>query len=295
METVEKIKSHYSFTARDVENLKSIMPIMEKHIEDFPKKFYLYVNNFEDASIYLKDEDTIKRHQDELKEWFTKLFSGEYDEKYLREIEHIGMSHVKIDLPCHYVNAAMHFVKRYCSIILHDEIKDNKEYHYLKGSLEKLLDINLDVMTSSYIEEEIKTVFLSQRVESYLIQFANRFSYGLNLILVMGLVLVGFMVLGLFVYDLAHLFEGNVEAGLLSTLGSLLMLWVVIELVDTEIKHLKGAGFPIKVFISVALVAIIRKILVTSLKAEAVEAQLSLVIAVAVLGGVYWLVSKAEK
>jgi uncharacterized membrane protein (DUF373 family) len=296
METIEKIKAHYDFTARDAENLKSLMPVMEKHIEDLPKKFYRYVKNFEDASIYLKDEDTIKRHQEGLKEWFRKLFSGEYDSQYLREIEQIGTSHVKIDLPCHYVNASMHFVKQYCSTILQDEIKDKRECHYLIGSLAKLLDINLDVLTSSYIEEEIKTVFLSHRVESYLIQFAKRFSYGLNLILVIGLVLIGLMVLGLFFYDLTHIFkEGHMESSLLSTLGSLLMLWVVIELVDTEIKHLKGAGFSIKVFISVALVAVIRKILVTSLKADAVEAQLSLIIALAVLGGVYWLVSKAEK
>jgi hypothetical protein len=59
-------------------------------------------------------------------------------------------------------------------------------------------------------------------------------------------------------------------------------------------KDIQGAKFTIKVFISVALVAVIRKILVTSLKTDAVEAQLSLLVAVAVLGGVYWLVSKGR-
>ncbi|MFQ5587141.1 MAG: phosphate-starvation-inducible PsiE family protein, partial [Thermodesulfobacteriota bacterium] len=237
-----------------------------------------------------------RRHQAGLKTWFRRLFCGEYDNHYLREIEHVGMQHVKIHLPCHYVNTGMHFVKRYCHEILRKEIKGEQERHYLISSLEKILDINLDALTSSYVEEEIKRVFLSQKVESYLIQFANRFSYGLNLVLVVGLVFVGFMVLGLFAYDLAHILDsGNMEKGLLATLGSLLMLWVVIELVDTEIEHLQGAKFTIKVFISVALVAVIRKILVTSLKTDAVEAQLSLVVAVAVLGGVYWLVSKTEK
>ena len=87
----------------------------------------------------------------------------------------------------------------------------------------------------------------------------------------------------------------TLKKAFLSTLGSLLMLWVVIELMGTEIKHLRGGKFAIKVFISVALVAVIRKILVTSLKSDAVEAQLSLVGAVAVLGAVYWLVSKVDK
>jgi uncharacterized membrane protein (DUF373 family) len=78
-------------------------------------------------------------------------------------------------------------------------------------------------------------------------------------------------------------------------MGSLLMLWVVIELIDNEIRQLRGGRFAIKVFISVALVAVIRKILVTTLSAEAIGAQISLIAAVAVLGVVYWLISKVEQ
>jgi len=61
------------------------------------------------------------------------------------------------------------------------------------------------------------------------------------------------------------------------------------------VEHLQGARFSILVFISVAMVAVIRKILITSLKSEAVEAQLSLIAALAVLGGLFWVVSKLEK
>ena len=102
------------------------------------------------------------------------------------------------------------------------------------------------------------------------------------------------MVLGLFAYDVTLIFRGDIEKGLLATLGSLLMLWVVIELMDTEVDHLKGGKFSIKVFLSVAMVAVIRKILVASLKSGYVSAQLSLIAALAVLGMVYWIVSKTE-
>jgi hypothetical protein len=57
--------------------------------------------------------------------------------------------------------------------------------------VEKIIDINLDVITSAYVEEEKRATFVSRRFESYLIQFAKRFSYGLNLILVLGLVALG--------------------------------------------------------------------------------------------------------
>lgn len=293
METIEKIKAHYDFTSGDIRNLASLKPVMEKYRDEFVVEFYNYVRNFEDAHKFLKDEATVKRHQDALKIWFMKLFEGDYGALYLKDLEKVGMAHVKINLHAHYVNAAFHFVKRYTREIIHKEIGASEERLYLEKSVEKILDINLDVFTSSYIEEE-KKFFLSQKVESYLIQLANRYSYGLNLILVFGLVVLGVMVMGLFVYDIVHIMDGNIEKGLLSTLGSLLMLWVVIELMDTEIKHLRGGKFAIKVFISVALVAMIRKILVTSLKSEAVEAQISLVAAVAVLGVVYWLVAKVD-
>jgi len=294
METIERIKAHYRFTDEDAATLASLRPVMEKRRDEFVVEFYNYVKTFEDAHKFLKDEATVKHHQDALKVWFMKLFAGSYDSLYLAELGKVGLAHVKISLHAHYVNAAFHFVKRYVHEVLRKEFSDQEERVRFIRSADKILDINLDIFTSSYIEEE-KKFFLSQKVEGHLIQLVNRFTHGLNLVLVLGLVLLGFMVIGLFVYDLMHVFDGDLEKGLLSTLGSLLMLWVVIELMGTEIKHLKGGKFAIKVFISVALVAIIRKILVTSLKTEAVGAQLSLVGAVAVLGVLYWLISKVER
>ncbi|HHL39049.1 MAG TPA: heme-binding sensor globin domain-containing protein [Deltaproteobacteria bacterium] len=295
METTAKIKAHYDFTSRDAKNLVDVRPIVEAHLDEFAEAFYNYVRNFDKAHVYLKDDQTIKRHQDALKQWLLNLFGGDYGPQYMKELERIGYAHVQIDLDAHYVNAAMHFVKRYLTELLSSEIEDRSRLLYVTRSVDKIVDINLDVMTSSYIEEEKKNVFLSQAVESKLIEFAKRYSYGLNLVLVLGLVVMGGLVIGLVIYDTLHVFDGKLEKGLLSTFGNLLMLWVVIELLDTEIEHLRGGKFAIKVFISVALVAIIRKILITSLKAEAVGAQLSLVAAVAVLGIVYWLIARVEK
>ncbi len=293
MNTVEKIKAAYNFTNGDVKNLVSLKPIMEPLASDFVKEFYEYVKSFEESDKYLKNAEVIKKHQDALAGWFLDLFSGEYGRAYLDGLEKVGAAHVKINLPAHYVNAAMHFVKGYVRDVVRKECKDEEESNYLERSIGKIIDINLDVFTSSYIEEE-KRFFLSQRVESYLIQFAGRFSFGLNLILVLGLVALGVGILGLFAYDISHILEGNIEKGILSTLGSLLMLWVVIELLDTEIEHLRGGKFAIKVFVSVALVAVIRKILVMSLAHDAVEAQMTLIAAVAVLGVVYWLIAKVD-
>lgn len=295
MERIDRIKSHYNFTADDVKNLVMLRSEMEARKEEFVSAFYNHIKNFENAHKYLKNDEVIGKHKEGLRQWFVALFSGEYGKKYFNGLEHIGLSHVKIHLSAHYVNAAMHFVKRYTMDIVKTVVDDEKELPYVLRSVDKIIDINLDSITSAYVEEEKRAIFLSRTIESYLITFAKRFSYGLNLVLVLGLVAVGVMVIGLFVYDLTHILDGDLEKGLLSTIGSMLMLWIVIELMDNEIRQLKGGKFAIKVFISVALVAVIRKILITTISAEAIEAQIALIAAVAVLGVVYWLISKIEQ
>ncbi len=295
METIDRIKTHYHFTEQDEERLRKLQPLLEGYAGEFVVEFYRYIKSFEDVDKYLKNEASIKRHQEALKKWYRKLFAGDYGSEYMKGLEKVGMAHVKINLPAHYVNAAFHFVKDFINARIMKEFPDCNECVDLQRSAVKILEINLDIFTSSFIQEE-KKFFLSKKVESRLVQAAMRFSYGLNLVLVLGLVAIGVMVVMLFVYDMNYVVHGHIETGLLRTLGTLLMLWVVIELMDTEIRHLKHGGFAVKVFVSVALVAIIRDILITTLKEhENVETRITLIAAVAVLGGIYWLISKVEK
>ena len=291
---IDKIKENYSFTDWDAKVLMRLASIMEKHTNDFTDEFYRKIKTFKNASKYLKNEKIIKKHRDAVQGWFLKLFQGPFDDDYLYYLERIGYTHVKVELPSHYVNVSINFIRNYCTKIAIEEVPDCEERSDMIVSLGKILDMNLDILTSSYIQEEKNIFFISKKAEGKLINFAKRFSYGLNLVLLLGLVILGITVLGLFGYDLTHILSGNIEKGLLASLGSLLMLWVVIELVDTEVDHLKGSKFSIKIFVSVAMVAIIRKILITSLKSDELNTQIFLVIALGVLGAILWIISKTE-
>jgi len=285
---------HYGLTEWDEKVLIRMAPLMEQHKDDFIEAFYQNTQQYKNASKYLKDEKVIEKHKRALKSWFVKLFGG-FDDDYIGYLEGIGYAHVKVGLPTHYVNSSISFVRSYCTTLINNEVSSCSERSDMLAALSKMLDINLDILTASYIEEELNLFFISKSAEGKLINFAKRFSYGLNLLLVLGLVFLGIIVLALFTVDVVEIFKGDLEKGVLATLGALLMLWVVIELVDTEVEHLQGAKFTIKVFVGVALVAVIRKILITSLKSDAVEAQWSLIAALGVLGIVYWLMSQMEK
>ena len=292
---IERIKKHYGFTSRDELVLMKLADTIEGHQTDFVETFYEHIEQFDQSGDHLKTQKIIERHKQALQHWFVKLFRGPFDSRYFSYLEGIGYTHVKVGLPSHYVNASISFVREYCTSLLSDQIENRTEREEVLIAFGKILDINLDILTSSYIQEEVNLFFISKKAEGKLINFAKRFSYGLNLMLMMGLVLLGVIVLALFAHDASYILRGDLEKGLLGMLGALLMLWVVIELVDTEVEHLQGARFTIKVFIGVAMVAVIRKILITSLKTEEVEAQLSMIAALAVLGALFWVVSRIEK
>jgi uncharacterized membrane protein (DUF373 family) len=124
---------------------------------------------------------------------------------------------------------------------------------------------------------------------------AERFTYGLNLVLVLALAGVSLGVVGLFIWDIAHIFRGDVEKGILGSLGTLLIIWMMIELMDNEIKTLKGGKFNILVFIGVIIVALIREILISTLRHDALETQIFLAGTLLILGIVYYLVARSQR
>ncbi len=297
METIEDIKKAYLFTEQDAENLVSIKNLMEKNREDFISKFYDYILRFKNVSHYLVDENVISKHKDKVKDWFIKLFTGNYTEEYLRSIYKIGEIHVKIGLPGHYVNSSMSFVRRYCYKLLTDEFGCSRQRDMIVNSIDKILDMNLDIMTFSYREEELRSYILPRKLEYNVIEFARRFAFTLDLFLLVVLILTSVFVLGFVGYEIYSIATGviSIETGILKILGTLLIIWAIGELLNAEIHHLKGGKFAVTAFLTLAIAAVIRKILIATLSTEKVADILTLGGIVLTLGIVYWLIGHSDK
>ncbi|MCP4161879.1 MAG: EAL domain-containing protein [Deltaproteobacteria bacterium] len=147
------IKRDYQFTEEDARKLKEMLSLMEKYRDDFVKKFYDFIFNFEHASAFLETKEIIELHNEKMKEWFNNLFSGNYDPNYFESLKQISEAHSRISLPTHYTNASFNFVRRYFLQIL----VTNNHMEYL-DVVEKIVDINLDVLTSSYLLEDTKRI-----------------------------------------------------------------------------------------------------------------------------------------
>jgi uncharacterized membrane protein (DUF373 family) len=295
MRSFNEIKAHYDFGSEDERNLLSLKELMSDHTNVVMEALHSWVLKVDQTAHFFRDDRSRQHVFESQKRWFHLLFAGTYDTKYYDQLLRIGQTHVRVLVDAHYMNRAINIVRNCCIDILNRNIEDTEERTRLLISVEKILDMNLDVITASYIEEELRTYSPAYRVRNALISFAERFAQPMNLVLVLALIGLTLGVIALFAMDLKDLVAVGIEHGIITSLGSLLVLWIMIELMNTEIKHLKGGKFRISVFVGVALVAFIRDTMIMALKHEAIEKLYYLIALILTLGIVFWLVTKAEE
>jgi uncharacterized membrane protein (DUF373 family) len=293
MDTLHEIKLIYSFNDKDVENLKFLKSIMEANTKEFIAGVYSFISNFEDFSKFLPNDEIRNRHQEKLKFWFLNMFSGEYDNDYLRRLRRIGEVHSDIKLPSHYVSATMNYIRNYIHSIILKNFKDNDKKDSLIESINKILDINLDIIISSYIDEG-KLYISHTKFESRVIKLSSKFSYILDLSLVLTLMLATAMVFFLFFFEIYRFaFSGaSFETTVVDILGAMLIIWAIRELLEEEVKKLQGKKFALSAFIALAMAALLRKVLIFSLAPHKSHEVAVLGLLILVLGIVYWLMNK---
>ena len=295
MRSFREIKQNYRFTPEDEKRLEGLRTLMEEHVDEVMSTLSLWIMVTKGAAKFFTDESRKKHVFGAQREWFLDLFSGNYDNRYYEKLIRIGATHVKQNVDAHYMNRAVNLVKNACIGIVQKIEEEKAEATNKIISIGKILDISLDVITTSYIEEELRTYSPVYKVTSALIGFSERFSQTTNLILVLALIGLTIGVVWLFVQDVMNIITGDVERGIISALGSMLLLWLMIELMNTEISHLKGGKFHISVFVCVALVTMIRETMIATLKHEKPESIYYLIAAILVIGFVFWIVTRAEE
>lgn len=293
MRTFQEIKDNYRFSEPDIEILKSLLPMVEPHADRIVTDFYNLFLQIPDTAKFLQDEARMARLRTQHREWLLAMFQGPYDERYFQRLQRVGHAHVRINLSAHFVYVGMNLIRRHLHQIIHTEV-DLRQRENAFSAVEKILDLNLDIIARTYHEEEIRRVFLSQKLDSLLIRFSQRFTFGLNILLVVGLLGLSLGAVGLVIQDIIHVAQGNLSQGLVSAMGSVLILWVVIELLDMEIDRLRGGAFKLQLFVGLALVAFIRKVLVASLTSHDLWTEGLYLAGIMVCGIIFWLVSRAE-
>lgn len=158
---------NYAFNENDVRILKELSPLARTNVDDFLILFYKRIFTFEHASHFLSNDTIIQRHRRKIRAWFLRLFNGIYDEAYFEMLHRISQTHVRIALPNHYVNAALHVVRSF----LREMLISHQRIDALK-SVDKLIDMHIDALSGIYNATEqtdilkmIKTIHQSLHKE----------------------------------------------------------------------------------------------------------------------------------
>jgi uncharacterized membrane protein (DUF373 family) len=266
MEGMDEIRRHYGFTDADEENLRELGILLTPLTREFADDFYTFILEDPYSASFFKTEEAVRKRKDTISGWYNELFTARYNNLYLSRLKRIGETHVRIGLKSHYVSSAMNFVRSFCLRHTANAVSEGTRRTELIESMNKAIDLHLDIMTNSYREAELKKVFLSYRAESALIQWSERLLQGLNLVLTLGLLLLALGVVSLFGSDIYEAFTADLQIGVIRALGSLLLLWMMTELLHSQIDALRGGKFHVRIFLELALVAFIRKLFVASVE-----------------------------
>ena len=170
---ISKVLEDYRFTPEDAGRLIALYPLAEQTLPELLPKFYDFIFSFAHAQVFLHSSDILTKHETAISTWFLELFSGQYDAAYFQKLSLIGETHVRIGLPPHYVNAAFSYVREFVERRMIAQEMGVEDL----AALNKIIDINLDILSLSYREEEqqqliedivlIKGVLESGTVEPY--------------------------------------------------------------------------------------------------------------------------------
>lgn len=294
MRSFSEIKHDYHFTEDDQKRLAALQPLMAEHSEEIMSTLNLWFMGTKGTSVSFTAE-TLKTHVFKTqKMWFEELFSGTYDNRFYEQLIKIGAAHVRRNVDIHYMQRAANIIKNSCTGIIAKIDRPVADTVSDIISVGKIIDISMNAIVSAYIEEEIRLYSPVYKVKSALLSFSERFSQATNFMLVFALIGLTLAVVWLFLRDVINIFSGDIEQGIISSLGSMLLLWLMIELMNTEISHLKGGKFHISVFVGVALVTMIRETMIATLRHEKPDSVYYLIAAILVIGFVYWIVTKTE-
>lgn len=293
LRSFEQIRNDYRFGEEEEAILRSLKPLVEPQVDQLVEDFsQLLLDNPETAK-FLPSPETVARVNLQHRQWLLNLFGGPYNEAYFHRLERVGLAHVRLGLSAHFIYVAMNFLRERLTGIVSREVEPAKRRPALEA-LEKILDLNLDIIARAYHQAELRRYFLSYRLDDALIRFARRFTFALNFMLLLGLIGLALGMMAVLINDIAFIFLGHFDKGLVAALGSLLVLWLAIELLEAEIDRLRGGELQLSLFVGVALVAFIRKVLIATLSHEDIKMELVYLGGIFIFGIIYWLLSRRE-
>lgn len=135
--------------------------------------------------------------------------------------------------------------------------------------------------------------FLDNSFEYRVANYIKRFTRFLHVFFGLALVITVLMTLVIFFSEILKIFtaETDLSSGMIHAVGTLLILWTLSELLQSEIRNLRGEEIRVTIFIEVAIAALVRKLLILSTEGVNITQSTVYLGSLLVLGVVYFLLT----
>jgi len=164
---LEEMKRYIAFSEEDGRLLRELGPRMEKYLPEMAERFYSQIPHHPDAArVFSEGEVQVNRLKGTLQHWARGLFCGVYDKAYEELRYRIGQVHVRIGLEQKYVISAMGIVRAFLTECLLLEYPAGDVRLRYSRSLNKVLDLDLNLMCQSYMEATTENLrLLNEQLE----------------------------------------------------------------------------------------------------------------------------------
>ncbi len=154
----EEMKRYVGFSEEDARLLQAVGARMDPYLASMSERFYDQITQHPDAGkVFTGGEEQTERLKRTLQVWGERLFRGPFDEDYAAEQYKIGVRHVMIGLPQRYMISAMGVVRTHLQESLGKALAaDPSQLEATRLALDKVLNLDLNMMCESYFQETIR-------------------------------------------------------------------------------------------------------------------------------------------
>lgn len=150
------LKQYVGFTAADAAALQALAPAIEPHLPALADRFYGMIQTHADAAaVFVGGAPQIERLKSALQQWARELFSGTYDTAYAQRRLRIGVRHVEVGLPQHYVLGALHMVETFLVRRIAQSVDDPVQRARAQDSVRRLLTLDTCLLCDSYVDARL--------------------------------------------------------------------------------------------------------------------------------------------
>lgn len=289
------ILKRFNFDKADLQNISIIQDYMLKEESEFIKDFIHFLSTDSYISRELA-ENVDKMNTSKISLWYKSIVTGKLNSSFGDFINYCNSTIVPKGM---FTTESIITIFNYIRIWMQDKVFEmsDSEWGYKKilDSYTKLLNASVFVTMNDFVPSD-SAVKGASKIKSKIVSLAEKASLLTHSMLLFFLIIMTFGGVAYFIWSLWDLRAVRPDKLFVTALGSLLVLWVLIELINSEIQMLRGDKFRISIFVGIVLIAFIREVLILTLKQDGGEREFMMIMlgGILVLGITYFILAKAE-